>query len=189
MSWIARYASSSIGKKQIVAATGLGLVGFLVAHLAGNLLVLKDDGGQAFNGYSHFLITHPLLYLAEGGLVALFSVHMGLAAKLTLENRAARGPVGYAVVRSRGGASRRSLASQTMKLSGALVAVFTVLHLLTFKWGPHYTIKYGDGVLMRDLATLVVEVFRKPAYLAWYLVCMVVLGLHLHHAIASVFET
>lgn len=188
MSWIKRFASSSIGKKQIVAVTGLGLVGFVIAHLAGNLLALLPDGEKAFNSYSHALISNPLIYVAEAGLLALFLVHIGLAIKLTLENRAARGPVRYAMIKSRGKPSRRSFASQTMILSGALLLVFTVLHLLTFKFGQHYETTV-DGVVVRDLHRLVLEVFRSPGYVAWYVVCMIVLGLHLHHAIASVFET
>jgi succinate dehydrogenase / fumarate reductase, cytochrome b subunit len=186
MSWFQRYLSTSVGKKQIVAVTGLGLVGFLLAHLAGNLLLFA--GPQAFNEYSHKLISNPLIYVAELGLLTIFVVHIGFTVKLSLENRAARGPVGYAMVRTRGKPSRRSFASQTMLYSGALVLVFAVLHLMTFKFGAWYDIKYGD-VVMRDLYKLTLDVFHKPLYVAWYLVAMVVLGAHLHHAIGSLFET
>src|SRR5437867_350205 len=109
MSQARQFLASSIGKKQIVALTGLLLVGFLIAHLAGNLLVF--EGPEAINAYSHKLLTNPLIYVAEAGLAALFLVHMGLALELTRENLAARGPVRYAMVRSRGRPSRRTFAS------------------------------------------------------------------------------
>lgn len=185
MSWLFRYLNSSVGKKQVVALTGLGMVGFLVAHLAGNLLIFV--GPEKFNEYSHALVTNPAIYLAEAGLVAIFLTHVAFTARLTLENAAAR-PVGYAVVRSRGGPSRRSLASQTMILSGSLVAVFIVLHLFTFKFGEHRDVTYG-GVVMRDLYWLVVKAFKNPLYVAWYLLAMVVLGLHASHGIVSLFTT
>lgn len=190
MNWLKRFLSTSIGKKQIVAATGLGLVLFLIAHLAGNLLIF--GGAEAFNRYSHGLISNPLIYVAEAGLLAIFLVHVGLTILLTLENRAARGPVGYAVVRSRGTPSRRSFASQWMILSGAVVLVFTVLHLVTFKFGAYYEARVpgpAGAEVLRDIYKLVVIKFHEPAYVGWYAVAMVVLGLHLQHAIASTFET
>jgi succinate dehydrogenase / fumarate reductase cytochrome b subunit len=185
MTWLVRYLRSSIGKKQLLALTGLGLVGFLVAHLAGNLLLFV--GKQKFNEYSHALVSNPLIYAAEAGLAGLFLVHLGLAVKLTLENKDAR-PVGYAVVRSRGGPSRRSLASQSMIYSGALVLAFLVLHLFTFKFGEYREVVHS-GVAMRDMHWLVIKAFKNPLYIAWYVLSMAVLGLHLSHAIASIFTT
>jgi succinate dehydrogenase / fumarate reductase cytochrome b subunit len=190
MNWLQRYLSSSVGKKQLTALTGLGLAGFLVAHLAGNLQIFKAFGGaEAFNLYSHKLISNPLIYVAEAGLVALFIAHIGLAVRLTRENNAARGPVPYAMVRTRGKPSRRSFASQTMIYSGALVLVFVVLHVKTFKYGEFYEASYAGHEKIRDLYKLVLEKFHEPGYVAWYVVAMVVLGAHLHHALGSLFET
>jgi succinate dehydrogenase / fumarate reductase cytochrome b subunit len=193
MSFLLRYVNSSIGKKQVVAATGLLLVGFLIAHLAGNLLVFR--GPAAFNEYSETLTKNPLIYVAEAGLAAIFLVHIGATLSLTRANRDAR-PVGYAMVRSRGRPSRRTFASQWMILSGGLVAVFAVLHLMTFKFGPGLAAGYkfvdpaGHGeAVMRDIYRLEIEVFHRPLYVLWYAFAMGVLGLHLHHAITSSFET
>lgn len=185
MNWLIRYATSSIGKKQLLGLTGLGLAGFLVAHLAGNLLIFF--GAEKFNNYSHALVSNPAIYLAEAGLVGIFLLHIAIACKLSVENAAAR-PVGYAVVKSRGGPSRRSLASQTMIYTGALVAVFVVLHLVQFKFGEWRDVTY-NGVVMRDIHWLVVKAFKNPLYIAWYLLAMGVLGLHLSHAISSVLTT
>jgi succinate dehydrogenase / fumarate reductase cytochrome b subunit len=198
MSWITRYLGSSIGKKQVVALTGLALVGFLVAHLAGNLQIFNAFGGRdAFNHYAHKLgDLGPLLWIMRLGLLTMFVAHIGLAVIVQRENWAARGPEPYRVIRSRGGPSRRTFASQSMIYTGLLVLVFVILHILTFTLGPNvkqgYVVAQAAGAtepLLRDLHRLVVEVFHKPVYVAWYVVCMVVLGLHLHHAIASVFET
>ncbi len=185
--WIRRYATSSIGKKQILALSGFLLIVFLIAHLAANLLVFR--GPDALNGYSHALVTNPLIVPAEIGLAAVFLVHVGLAIRVSVENRRARGPVGYRMVRSRGRPSRRSFASQWMLLTGAWTLVFLVLHLLTFEFGPWYEARLSDGTAVRDLYRLVVETFQSPGYVGWYVLSMVALGLHLHHGVASLFET
>ena len=72
------YLTSSIGKKQIMAITGLGLVGFTVSHLIGNFLLFL--GPDAFNTYAHTLTSNPLIYLAEVGLGSMFLLHLVLAA-------------------------------------------------------------------------------------------------------------
>lgn len=195
MSQLRQFVTSSIGRKQIVALTGLLMIGFLIAHLAGNLLVF--EGPEAFNHYSHSLITNPLIYVAEALLLVTFLTHMFFAARLTLDNRGARGPVGYAMVRSRGRPTRRTLASQTMLYSGLLAFCFLVLHLMTFKFNVDVArfqvapVKYETvaGVAMRDLHLRVIEVFHEPAYIAWYCFSMVVLGLHLSHGAWSLVET
>jgi succinate dehydrogenase / fumarate reductase cytochrome b subunit len=186
--WFFRYARSSIGKKQILALSGIVWALFLIAHLAGNLLIWKGPRGEAFNQYSHALVTNPFIYVAEAGLAFFFAVHVGLAVRITIENRRARGPVPYAVFRSRGAPSRRTFASRSMILTGAVTLAFLVLHLITFKFGTHYETKVG-GEEMRDLARLVFEKFREPGYVAWYAFAMVALGAHLQHALQSLFET
>jgi succinate dehydrogenase / fumarate reductase cytochrome b subunit len=192
---VRRFGTSSIGKKQLLALTGLGLAGFLIAHLAGNLLIFR--GPEAFNEYSHALVSNPLIYAAEAALAGLFVVHIALALKLTRENRAARGPERYAMVRSRGRPSRRSFASQTMVYSGLLAFAFLVLHLMTFKYNVDIAgltvapiaVRVHGGVEMRDLYARVIQVFHEPAYVGWYLFSMLVLGLHLSHGASSLFET
>ena len=169
------FLSSPIGKKMGMALTGLILYGFLVGHLTGNLLLLKDDGGRSFNAYSDFLINHPLLIPAELFLVVVFALHRFLAISVTRDNRRAR-TVGYQTTQSVGG---RSFASHTMIYSGVVILVFLVLHLKTFKYGEKPS----------GLYDLVLATFQQTGYLIWYAVAMLVLGFHLWHAFHSAFQT
>ena len=75
-----------------------------------------------------------------------------------------------------------------MGIQGTIILVFIILHLITFKYGAHYSTTV-NGVVMRDLFKLMVEVFKQPGYVFWYLICMVLLGVHLSHGVGSVFQT
>lgn len=189
MDRLVAFVRSSTGKKAVMAATGLALYGFLVAHLAGNMLLYA--GGPAFNEYSHALVTNPLIYAAEAGLLAIFVVHVAAAIAVANENRRAR-PVPYEERRWAGGPSRKSWASTTMIYSGLLVAVFVVVHVNHFKFGPAeadgYVQAAGDETI-RDLRRLVVETFRAPTWTAWYVAALTVLGFHLWHAFASALQS
>jgi succinate dehydrogenase / fumarate reductase, cytochrome b subunit len=178
------FFSSSVGSKYLIALSGLSLVGFLILHLVGNLLVLVSP--DAFNGYSNKLIHNPLLIPAELGLLALFLLHVFKAVKLWFGSRDAR-PKGYAVTKWAGHTSRKSLASATMILSGTFLFIFVLLHLVTFKYGPHYVSAGRPGD--RDLYRLVIEVFSKPGYVIFYVVSMVIIGFHLWHGTSSAFQS
>ena len=171
--------NTSVGTKLLLALTGLALVGFLVAHLAGNLLLFF--GPEKFNDYSHALISNPLVIPAELGLVAIFLLHAIKAVLNVVSNRAAR-RVGYETKKWAGGPSRKSWASTSMIVTGLLTLVFVPLHLITFKYGPTYD---GAEAGVRDLYRLVIEVFQSPWYVAYYVVMMVIVGLHLRHGVSS----
>lgn len=174
-------ASTSIGSKILIALTGLGLAIFLLGHLAGNLLFLV--GPDAFNQYGHTLTSNPLVYVAEAGLIAVFLLHMGKALAGFLANRAAR-PERYAAkkwAKTKNPASRKSLASATMIVTGTITLLFVVSHLLTFKFGPSYVAH--DGI--RDLYRLQLEVFGNPIYVGFYLLAMGVIFFHLWHGLSS----
>ena len=177
------YFKSSIGRKQIMGLSGLALSLFVLVHMTGNFLLFK--GPEAYNGYSHFLITNHFIYVAEAGLVTLFLVHAFLGICLARENRKAR-TQGYAM--SPSGEKSVCLASRTMIYHGLVLLVFTIHHLITFKYGPVYTATY-NGEEMRDLYRLVTEVFQQPVYVVWYAVALVLLGLHLSHGFASSFQS
>ncbi|UPT74890.1 MAG: succinate dehydrogenase cytochrome b subunit [Elusimicrobiota bacterium] len=170
------FLESSIGKKIMVAAAGLLLCGFLVTHLAGNLLMFV--GGDAFNTYAEALEHNPLLPLAEGGLVFLFLVHILLSARATLANRAAR-PVGYESYKGKGA---RTPGSRTMALTGTLILVFVIAHVATFKY------KAG-GAKGPDLFTHVLAWFGNPWYAAFYVLAVAGVGLHLSHGVQSALQT
>lgn len=173
-----RAFSSSIGSKLLIALTGLGLFIFLVGHLSGNLLFLVSP--QAFNEYSHALVSNPLIYPIEAGLVAVFLLHVYKTVRLYAGSKSAR-PVPYARKERAGHTSRKTVASSTMILSGIIVFAFVILHLRAFKFGAWYESPEG----LRDLYRLQLEVFSKPGYVAFYMISMVVIGFHLWHGVAS----
>ena len=177
------WLGATVGRKQLIGLTGLGLCGFLLMHMLGNLLILV--GPQAYNEYSYKLISNPLIYVAEVGLVALFLGHLVFASAISIKNVAARDSR-YAVMSN--GPKGTSMIQRTLWPQGLLILVFVILHLITFKYGTHYTVNYG-GVEMRDLHKLVIEVFQQPLYVAWYLVALVVLGLHVSHGLGSSFQS
>ena len=184
MSSIARFLSSSIGRKVLMALTGLFLILFLVAHLAGNLLIFA--GAEPFNQYSHALLSTALIYIAEAGLLVLFIAHFVAGIMVYISSWAAR-PEPYRQKRWARSTSNKSVASATMIFSGIMVLVFVPLHVWTFKFGAYYMAAGEAG--MRDLHRLVLEVFQKPGYVAGYVIAMAVLGFHLWHAFGSALES
>jgi succinate dehydrogenase / fumarate reductase, cytochrome b subunit len=174
---------SSIGKKYLMGLTGLIWAGFVLTHMAGNLLILVS--ADAYNKYGHGIVTSGILIPAEIVLVLAFITHVLMAVLLTIENRQARGSR-YAVAPK--GDKGGSLASRTMAMQGSLVLVFVILHLITFKYGTYYETTVG-GVTMRDLHRLIVEVFHNPIYVGWYVVALIILGFHLRHGVGSIFQS
>lgn len=177
-------SKTAIVRKLIMGLTGLALVGFLVMHLLGNLLIFK--GPEAFNHYSHSLITNPLIYLAEILLVVFFVAHFVPGLMVTRKNREAR-PIPYYSKKNAGHTSRKTLASATMIFSGLVVLAFVPLHLWTFKYGPHYASALDPQV--RDIHRLVVEEFHEIGEVVWYVLAMIVIGIHLSHGFMSAFES
>ena len=175
--------TTSTGSKILVALTGLAMVGFLAGHLAGNLLALV--GPDIYNEYSHALISNPLLIPVEIGLVAILVMHMGTAISVVIRGRQAR-PEPYAVKKWAGGPSRKTLSSTTMIVTGSIILVFLLLHLRTFKYGPWHT---DPDTGFRDLYRLLVDVFHSPGYVLFYVVCMVLVGMHLRHGLSSAFQS
>ena len=167
-----------------MALTGLPLIGFLVLHLSGNLLLFA--GPTTFNAYSHALVSNRLVYLAEALLLLLFAGHFVSGLLVTRRNRAAR-PVGYRVRSWVRHTSHKSLASSTMVLSGLVVLVFVPVHLAIFKFGTYYASPTEPGV--RDIHRLVIEVFQDPVHVGWYVFAMTVIGAHLWHGFGSGFES
>jgi succinate dehydrogenase / fumarate reductase cytochrome b subunit len=175
---------SSVGSKYLIAISGLCLVGFLILHLIGNLLVYISP--DVFNEYGEKLIRNPLLIPAELGLLAFFLLHAVKGVALVMNAREAR-PSGYAVKKRAGYTSRKSLASSTMIVSGVFLFVFVLLHLATFKYGAHYDSATHPGT--RDLYRLMVEVFSRPGWVVFYVIGMLIVGLHLWHGASSAFQS
>ena len=174
MTWFFHVVTSSIGKKQCMAISGLGLCLFLTVHLAGNLLLFA--GPKVFNGYAATIEANPLLIPSEIVLLFTFLVHICFAIPVTLENRKAR-PIRYVVSASKG---RRTFASSTMWLSGVVTLVFIVLHLIDFKFASR------NGKTLYDLVVLK---FQSWLYVVWYILASSILALHLSHGFQSAFRS
>lgn len=177
------FLSSSIGKKQIMALTGFGLIGFSLTHLLGNLLIFL--GADAFNMYAYTLTSNKLILVAEAGLVAMFVVHLILAVVLKIQNSKARPQKYYVKTKSGHG---ETFASSTMPYTGLIILVFIVLHLINFKYGSEY-LTTVDGVQVRDLFRTVIEYFANPAYVVWYVFAMIAFGIHTSHGFQSMFQS
>ena len=173
---------SLITTKFIIGVTGVLLFAYLILHIAGNLMVFL--GRETFNNYSHALISNPLVVPVEIGLVIVFLIHLFKAVRMTFQNQSAR-PVKYAKKTWAGGESQKSLASSSMILTGLAILIFVPIHVMTFKYGAFYDV--GGGV--RDLYRMEVENFSSPLAVLFYVVMMVVVGLHLWHGVASSFQS
>lgn len=175
MNWFTQTFASSIGKKWLMAITGLGFCLFLAGHLAGNLSLY--GGRDAFNAYAaHLHSLEPLVKVMEAGLILFAVLHIGSGLVLFVQNLKAR-PERYSVNKSGGG---RTLGSRTMPYTGVLILVFVVLHLLTF------TFVDKTGTTIYDIVS---STFQSPLYVVWYVLMMIVAAVHISHGLWSAFQT
>lgn len=183
-------AWSSVGKKFITGITGLALIGFVIVHLLGNLTLLI--GPAAFNGYAHFLehLLHGwLIYAFEIGLLAILAFHLVAATFVALFDKGKARPIKYVMQRNAGGASKKTLSSRSMIITGLVMAVFIVIHVKMFKYGAHGTYTHPGGTEMKDLYLLVVESFKNIWITAPYVAVMILLGFHLRHGVWSALQS
>ena len=175
MNWFVSTFSSSIGKKFLMALTGLFFSLFLVAHLAGNLNLFI--GMDAFNAYAaHLQSLGILVTVAEIGLIVFALIHITTGLTLFLANRKAR-PVSYAVSATSGG---RTIGSGTMPYTGIFMLCFVIVHLINFRFVDltHQTIyEYVAGT------------FDNPFYVFFYVLTMAVVAVHVSHGFWSAFQT
>ena len=175
---------ASVARQAILGVAGIGLVGFIVAHLAGNLFIFL--GPEAFNAYAEKLHElGALLWVARGGLLAIFVAHVYLTARLWLGNRSAR-PQRYAQVRYQGD---RTFATRSMIYTGALIFLFVFIHLYDFTLADKEGAKAVVNGENLGLYGVVWNGFANPLRSLFYIVVMVCLGLHLSHAVSSVVVT
>jgi len=174
------FMASSVGRKVVMAATGIILFGFVTVHMIGNTQAYL--GAEPFNHYAEFLKTmvHGAgIWIFRAVLLAATGLHVWAAVTLTLDNRAAR-PVGYRAEQS----VASTWASRTMRWSGVILAVFIVYHLM------HLTI--GNVHPAFDHANPYanfVNGFKVPAAAGFYIVAQLCLGLHMWHGVWSVTQT
>jgi succinate dehydrogenase / fumarate reductase cytochrome b subunit len=194
---------SSLGAKYVMSLTGVALIGFVVAHMLGNLLVYV--GQDALNSYAEALKSKPaVLWTARIGLLVIFVIHLAMGIRLTLHNRYARG-VRYVYEDT----VQASWASRNMLLTGLVLLAFIVLHLAQFTAGmvtTYYdpyektTVNYLDlrepdsatsGEIhgRHDVYRMVISGFRVPWVAITYLIAQVFLWLHLWHGASSWFQS
>ena len=175
---VARFWHSSVGKKAVMAVTGLIMIGFLISHMLANLQVFT--GPTAINEYAAMLRrTGPLLWIARAGLLASLVLHVVAAYQLTQRKSNAR-PVGYADRDPQ----VSTFASRTIRWGGLLLLVFIILHLLHFTFGTLH-----PAFDARDVYGNVVVAFEQWWVVLLYLIAMVLLGLHLYHGTWSSMRT
>ena len=186
MNWLVNALTSTIGRKILMALTGLFLILFLVAHLVGNLQLLKGDNGEAFNVYAQFMGHNPLVQAISVLNFSFILLHIVVSILLTQRNRKAR-PVQYAHERN-----HSTWNSRNMGILGTIILAFLVVHLRTFwyrsKFGEMNMISY-EGVEMKNLYEVTVVAFQEWWLVALYVAAMAVLAFHLAHGFQSAFQT
>jgi len=175
MNWYLFLLGSSVGKKMLMAVTGLGMIGFLAVHLLGNMMAFA--GADAFNGYAAKLHSlQPYLSVFNIGLATLGLVHIVVGIILFFENLKAR-PTKYKFYQNPGG---RTIGSNTMPYTGGLILIFVIFHLLKFTFFD----KSVKPIYEQMSAT-----FSNPLWVLMYVVAMVIVAVHISHGFWSLFQT
>lgn len=180
---------SSIGRKFLMALTGMVLFGFVTGHLVGNLQIFLPPA--KINAYAHMLESLGAgLWLIRGFLLLCLVIHVWLAIQLTLENRAAR-PQAYGAEH----VNRATLASRIMTRTGLVVLAFVPFHLAHYTlrigrpdWSEH-TFRLLDGTLVRDVHAMMVQGFSNWLVSGFYVIAVGILAYHLSHGIVSAVQT
>ena len=177
---------SSVGRKYVMALSGLAIVGFVVAHLVGTLKVFlgpeeTDKYGEALRGLGGDLVPHGhLLWILRIGLASAFAVHMHAAFSLERRNRIARGNRRM----SHSDHVAATFASRTMLWSGIIVALFIVFHVADLTWGVT-----SSDFVHGDVYDNQVRSFSNPLISLVYLAGVAALATHLFHGLWSLFQT
>jgi len=179
--------TSSIGKKIVMAVSGLSMVSFACIHLLGNLTIFGGlDGG--INAYAHHLhsMPWPVIVAFRAGLLSLFMLHVCFGISLAMDNSSARQP--YAIKAGR----KTTFASETMIWTGLLLLTFIVFHLLHFTFqtiSPATAAKANLLGVVPDVQGMLYAAFKGSVVTAVYVAALVVLFLHVSHGFQSVFQT
>jgi succinate dehydrogenase / fumarate reductase cytochrome b subunit len=182
---VCRVWKSSIGRKYIVALTGLALVLFLAGHLTGNLLVFR--GREEFNDYAEFLhhfLHGGAVWIARIGLLGAVVLHIAATVSLTAENKGAR--TAYAKEAN----IQASSSGRIMIWSGITILVFVIYHLMhfTLRLGNSYA-NYRDELGRHDAWKMVIDGFSVWYVSVFYIIAMTLLCSHLSHGVGAMFQT
>ncbi|MBL7766247.1 MAG: succinate dehydrogenase cytochrome b subunit [Chitinophagaceae bacterium] len=183
MTW-KEYFTSSIGRKLVMAITGISLILFLIVHATVNGMIFFNDHGEMFNFYAHFLSHNYILRLIEIGLFIGFILHIVQGLMLWSQNNSKR-PVKYAV--NPGNATSKWY-SRSMGILGSLLLIFLVIHLSHFWWGTKMAL-YAHGDAEHNLFEEMKNAFSKEWVVVVYLIGVISLCWHLLHGFSSAFQT
>jgi len=176
--------SSSLGKKYLMAITGLFLCSFLIIHFLGNIALFTNP--VQFNEYTRFMSSNPIIRVMEIVLVLGFLTHIIDAIILSRANKKAQ-PVKYAMNKN-----KSSWYSRNMGLTGSVIFVFLILHLQSFwyeyKFGDVATITY-DQTEIKNMYLIVTTAFKEWWYSGIYILAVILLGTHLNHGFQSAFQS
>ena len=183
MNWFAQTFTSVAGRKLIAALTGLGLVLFLVVHLAGNLQIFAP--GNALNDYAKALHDGPLIIVGDVGLLLMFPLHIWAVLTLARDNRRARGDTGYKVSGSKQSRGAMAVLSSKLTVVGGLLLMFFVgAHVWHFRL-RHAEIE-ASGVGIKEE---IVKQLSNPMWGALYIVGSLLVGWHLFHGFQAAFRS
>ncbi|MBP6386416.1 MAG: succinate dehydrogenase cytochrome b subunit [Pseudarcicella sp.] len=183
MSWLTKTLTSSLGRKLIMAVTGLSLVLFLLVHCGINACIFLNDGGHTFNEAAEFMAHNWLIRAAEVGLMLGFIIHI-IDGLLLWKSNAAKRPVQYAVVK---GEANSTWYSRSMGILGSLLLIFLIVHLGHFWVVSRFTdeITSGQETLFGEMK----EVFENIWFVVLYVIGCISLAYHLLHGFQSAFQT
>lgn len=181
---------STVGKKFLMAASGVLLLGFIVFHLLENLALLSPDGSIYNTNVAFMKATlGPFLPVAELGLLGLFLAHIALALNLHLTTGKQRG-VKYTAKRvTKGGESKFGFPANGMKISGAVIGAFLVGHIAVFRFGAGIENYDRTAGGLHDIYGVVAEQFTNPVVAIGYTIVMIFLAMHLRHGFWSIFQS
>ncbi len=184
MDWMSNFLTSSIGKKFVMALTGLFLISFLIAHGAINALIFYNDGGVTFTHWAHFMATNPIIRTLEIVLILGFLLHIYQGLLLWKQNRNARGPVNYHIVSP---SKQSKWYSRSMTLLGTLILLFLIIHTSNF-WIPNRRHQFMTGEEL-PLYQMIIATFQNPIEVVIYLLGCLSLFWHLLHGFKSSFQS
>lgn len=178
--------TSSLGRKIVMALTGLFLISFLIIHASGNTLLFYSDSGEAFNAYSQFMAHNPIIRTIEILLFAGFIMHIAQSLIITIKNKSARSK-DYKVNKA---GQNSNWYSRNMGFFGMILLIFLLVHLADYFFESRFTdeiqLDKNGNINMYDE---VAESFKNGYYSAFYIVCMIFLAFHLVHGFQSAFQS
>ena len=176
--------NSTIGRKLVVALSGIILLLFVIGHAVGNLTIYI--GSSAINGYAHWLQNSPMLWFVRLAMLAIVIGHIWLGVRVTLENSRARN-ISYAAGQTR----FKRIIERYMAISGLLILLFILGHIaqMTLGLGADDTFYRVDELGYLDVYARVIFSFQNPLIAYSYIAAMLLLGIHLKHSVRALFQT